>query len=77
MAYNRKVTLDRLDDKGVKDAAEQKVFFRLADGEEVEITETTLMKNNGLTYAELVVLKGDEFRLTKKGKDLVCGRVGR
>lgn len=75
MAYNRKVTLDRLDDKGVKDAAEQQVFFKLADGKEVEITETTLMRNNGLTCAELVVLKGDKFRLTKKGEKLVCGRI--
>lgn len=75
MAYNRKVTLERLDDKGVKDAAEQNVFFKLADGHEVKITETTLMQNNGLTYAELVVLKGDEFRLTKKGEKLVYGRI--
>lgn len=77
MAYNRKATLDRLDDKGVKDAAEQKVFFKLAGGEKIKITETTLMQNNGLTFAGLAILKGDEFRLTKKGKDLVCGRVGR
>lgn len=75
MAYNHKVTLDRLIEKGITDPEEQKVFFLLADSEKVKIVSTSLAKKNGLTETNLAVVKNDEFRMLKKGEKLVYGRI--
>lgn len=77
MAYNRRATLGRLQNAGIKDEGLQKVFFKLADGHEVLVIQTELTVENGLTEKLLIEVKKDKFVLTPKGRDMICGRPTR
>jgi len=77
MSYNRKATLGRLKNAGIKDEGLQNLFFKLADGHEVLVTRTDLAVNNDLTDKSLVEVKGDKFVLTSRGRDMICGRLTR
>lgn len=80
MAYNQKVTRQRLGSVGIKDEALVKIFLDLADGKLVPVDQTGQLKENKLTELGLVQVHKKEksrFVLTLKGEELVCGRVKR